>query len=479
MKYSRKEFYALLKKFESTFKDVDFTHKGVNYYPIVRIQYAYQVYITNISGIPEQLSSNSVEKYRLSPANRIYYTILDKLKAIKLNIQKQDTAQLLLLGFKAHDTDTLLSGNGKVKSQFLAPFEYLFNKAGIQYDRENFETIKQNNTYKKIAFAFSFKNSLIKNSFAQNKNLISNLQKVETFSKENNFDFKGLAVFLLEALIENEIGFRQWLLFLKNSSYKKILTYCYYDNRVMAINRAAHELNITTIEYQHSQQSDDHFAYCSWSVNIENTRAHFPAIFWVWTASDKERIERNFSPVFSPVKSILGGNVYLSLLKEKYSSAQKKEKAVLVILQGTWVPDYVEDAVKELPEYKWYFRLHPRYPDDKPRLEKLADDFPGHVDMQEANSSQLYELFSKVNYVLTGYSGTALEAQVFGLQNIVFGVDGHNSFNTYIETGAFFYVGDKEGLKDILTKNKLSGKKHNEILIDKSKIAQRLVEVFE
>jgi len=210
--------------------------------------------------------------------------------------------------------------------------------------------------------------------------------------------------------------------------------------------RAANSLNITSCEYQHSTISDDHFAYTQWN-EVDKYSESFPVCFYVWNKKDKDLICRNFTGYIYHPQVIVSGNYYLSQQKEKFQNQSTKNKeSILICLQGTWIPQFIEEAIAESASIKWYIRLHPRYSHDKPHLLSLYKKHPDRIEIERSNQLPLYELFKEVGTLLVSFSGTAIEAAEFGLKVIIFGKDGYNTYKDFIEKGEFSYVDDKNEL---------------------------------
>lgn len=254
-----------------------------------------------------------------------------------------------------------------------------------------------------------------------------------------------IAIIISNAIIRNEVCYRTFEILSRIIKPKMIWTYCFYDNDVSAVTRVANANNIKVVEYQHSQQSDHHFAYAEWE-NIDRIREFFPSDFWVWRNSDKERILKNFSGKKYQPNVIVGGNLWLANFN-KADKRQSRSDSVLISLQGFWIPDFIEEHIISDDQRHWYFRLHPRYPSDRDRLLNLYNRFPEKIIVEEANSLALYDLLSFVSINITSYSGVALEAYTFGVKNIIFGDQGLNSYKQYIERGVFDYVTNKESFE--------------------------------
>lgn len=476
MDFTRSNLFALLNKFEEAFKDADFSHGKTNFYPVVKIQYAYQLHLLIIKGFPEALGKSAINPVRLNIARRIYYKLIFFILWIKSNLQVKQTTPVLITGFREHITDKLLSGTGELTNPFTEPFEKI-----LEEHSSDFKSLIIDNIFMEPGFEVDPKlqirlRNLIEENLGNNSTLINNLRKVELFSTENNITLNGLADFLFRNIVDNETYFQFLRLSLKGSSYKTVLNSVYYNNQVMALTRAAKTLGIKVIEYQHSLQSDEHFAYGEWKFNTKNAEDYFPDIFWVWRNSDKLRTEKNFGFFKNKVNAFLGGNVYLAFIADQIDLQHtKRNNGILVALQGTWIPSYIEQSIANNPQYTWYLRLHPRYQDDKLNLEKLKMKYPDRVEIEDANALSLYKLFSKVRFNITAFSGTALEAQAFGVQNIIFGTDGYKAYEPYIKDGAFLYVTNSDELDGILCNDHLTFKTYDTMLIDPEQVRKNVI----
>lgn len=220
----------------------------------------------------------------------------------------------------------------------------------------------------------------------------------------------------------------------------------------MALIRAAQALNIKTIEYQHSSISKYHFAYGGWSDRINKSESFFPSIFWAWSNTDAEVITNTFKALPN-LNTYVGGNLFLQSFKK---NSTKSNNIILVTLQGIPLPIFLINYISLNKDFKWYIRQHPRYPLDKKIIEEFQFKNPDNIEMEDANKLSLYELLSMASYHITCYSGTAIEAQEFGIQNIIFGEDGYNSYKQQIENGSFLYVNNAKEVDEILYKKQSS-----------------------
>ena len=479
MEFTRTYFISVLKEFDEKFGQSDFMHRKTNFYPLIKLHYAYQLNLLYIKEKPASIGNNFIVKRKLNIARKLYYYFRIKLSGIKnIGLKKLNTS-VLLVGFASNKTKISLFGKEEHLNPFITPFENLLKDCSVSFTSIDAETLLQTEQIRKLKSGFNFFQIVNSYRISNNNSLIFNLNEIEKFNEEKGITLPGLADFLFKNIAENEIQYYYWKQYLKAGKFSNILYYCYYDNNMLSLNRAAHDLKIPTIEYQHSLQSDNHFAYTKWNGNIKNGGMHFPSLFWVWTDLDKKRIENNFSQLEPTPKVIKGGNAYLALLHQKYSALIKRENDfVLIALQGFWIPDFIEEFIKSDEKMKWYLRLHPRYPSDKLKAEKLKEKFPDKIFIDEANNKSLYELLSKAKFTITAFSGVGLEAQAFGSQTIIFSEDGFFAYEEYIKEGAFLYVKEKMDLEIILNSQKFVSKDFNLLEIDPIKIKQNVIEIF-
>lgn len=230
--------------------------------------------------------------------------------------------------------------------------------------------------------------------------------------------------------------------FLSVLNPEELFCYCYYDSFTNLMLHSANDLNIKTIEYQHSSITDTHFAYSPWE-NVDELFLHFPDTFYVWEEEDKNLIIKNFSgKIYKPKVEVVGNKYLKNSMDTVSSSSLKDTKNILICLQGQWIPEFLEKFILSDHDYNWYFRLHPRYPQDKEQLEALKNNKPDNIIVDRANQTELYELFQEVTTVITSFSGTALEAEKFDKKIIIFGEEGYYSYKEKINSGKYAFIDD-------------------------------------
>jgi hypothetical protein len=342
--------------------------------------------------------------------------------------------------------------NGCLYNIYLEPYQTLLNEEGTKneiiwvdklYNDEFFMALYNINYFilimRKLLFSKQFDNVKF------NSNLLYSRLK-DKYKKS-----KYLPDFISNKIIAHKLYFDIFRCYLKILSPQKLWTIVYYDIDTMnPLIKAANSLHIETAEYQHSHFSDCHCAYTKWNY-IDEYHEYFPKSFFVWNDIYKNTISRNFTGKIYKPQIIISGNYYI---KQEKSDIFMKSTSndILVCLQGKWIPEFVENAVINSNDIKWYFRLHPRSPYDKEKLFSFASSNPDKIEIDKANKLTLYELFESVSTILTIFSGAALEAKEFGLQVIIVDPYGYNSYKDYIVNGDFAYAENEDQLLKLIQK---------------------------
>jgi hypothetical protein len=325
---------------------------------------------------------------------------------------------------------------------------------------------------------FSFKARL----FNKYPIYIENAELIRRFLNENDVtEVAHCVTTYYNTKLSQEIKYNTFKQFLKVTSPQLVWSYVYYDNDTLALSRAANKCRIPMVEYQHSQQSDFHFAYSKWNL-MDSYKEYFPSVFWVWSQEDADRILRNFSSKKYQPKIIAGGNLAVIQKKQLFNNKDASAASgVLVSLAGEWIPEFVEKFISEDTKHTWYFRLHPRYPQDKARLMEFKNRFPNKIEIENANKLPLYQVFTLVKHNITNSSGTALEAEHFGIKNLIIGERGWIIYKEQIGSGKFHEVGTEDALSDILNKRSLEAdnvEQVDTVVKEKEKMNKGILELF-
>lgn len=452
--------------FINEFENQNFLFYNINWWPLIKVQVAYQLHLKN-SGI---FKINNNTKYFSEVATKI--TLKDRLKFYRQSFQRDKTIKNVIVTDSSQKIISVYNSTDLI-NPYTDPFIDYFEKLKIDYSvfdfkKENFFLGQDIKILKKIYL------EEVKKEFNKNFEIKFKLKQFcEFLTQQYDKDFK-LYNHLVQNIIINQAEYFVYFNILKKSNVKNILLYCYYNNTMMSIIRAANELNVTTIEYQHSQVTANHFAYSSWRSMQGNGKDFFPSKIWVWRQSDAEYLERQFQYT-KKIDYIVGGNLSLESSKKVKTVKTDSCIRVLVTLQGTGMPDYIINCLDRHPHLVLYLRLHPRYSQDKEICEMLKLKYKEQIEIDKANSLTLYELFSFVDYHLTNFSGCAIEAEYFDVTNIIYGDRGYLAYENEIKTKKYLFINDQDDL-DFIFDQKIKYKANSRV--EKKDICKLIKENF-
>lgn len=477
MTYER--FVELVHKFDEEFLHTEFIYCGVDFWPVIRTQVLYRVNLQILYDASKRevenhprINWNVRQSVKSRVKNRLKFAVLSIIAYLKLKQNKN-----LIISFDIHSHLVILPySNGEKVNPYTFGFEQLLSS----YQRFDLTSVVKNKMTLEyfVEFYYRYHESRLRQKTLFQDNLLKNIQKVNLFLKTNIAESLDMYDHLLSNILENQ---SYYLACKKVFSYLKPLNvwgYNYNNNRVMAISRVCSELNINFIENQHSVQSDLNPAYMYWPNNGKDNSPFFPNFFWVWTETDKKRIERNFANVSRNIKAILGGNLYVTFLLNRRKKQRSSNKILIALPGGLWLPDFIIDYIVSDLNYKWYIRLHPRYQYERELVENLKKSYPHKIEIEEANEKPLFELFDIVDYHITSHSGTAFEAQAFNVQNIIYSEIGQMTFKEHISSGAFYFVDSFDTLNDILKERRKSKRAYDPIIANPVAIKENFRRLF-
>jgi hypothetical protein len=455
---SRKQYIDHINDLYDTSREKNLLIGSSDYWPVVRIHLSY---LCHLKFVGKEISYPGLATFSKFSFPKLLSLVRRRIN-LELLIRKYkfDSKNIILLiGFNDHYSKSGIN-------PYIHPVINLLNENKIEnktlilrnIDNEEYET----SLSELFNSLFSYYDDLFylgknNSSLAVSHEIAKEIKEHFLFEDFDKGSIEGVCNKIANECNKSIIYRKTFLKFLQIIKPSIIWTSVYYDNRILSLNLVANKLKIPIIEYQHSMQGNDHFAYSKWE-NIDMIRNYFPSIYWVWRNSDAEMIKKNFCGDIYQPKILEGGNIYLAQEKSKVDPPEKdneKANGILVTLQGLWVPSFVEEAVEKCLGFTWYFRLHPRYPVDRSKLEELKWKFPDRVEIEQANNLSLYQIFNKVRFNLTSFSGTAIEAHAFGIINVIFSAEGESAYSDMISNKAFLYASNFSELQNILNSNSL------------------------
>lgn len=424
------------------FQDRKFVFADTHWWPLIKIQVSYQWYIF------QQQNDRPKPYIQLSQG---HFPTPKKTKkslfaSLKERLQKKaSTSSVLILTDHKNQTT---AWEGHLVNPYTQPFEQYFAEQQIAYDLfdiskpQDFKPFCDSNLYPHFQ-------SEVMSKFHADTEFQSALQTACRSLQELLHPDFNLYGFLATQIINNQARYLYFVRLFKFCSYQKVLLYCYYNSFMMAVTRAAHHCGIEVIEYQHSQITSGHFAYSPWSNRIVDSAIFFPNIFWAWRQSDVNYIQKSYQYI-PGFRAIVGGHVFLS---RTHAIAEQKEQSILFTLQGRGIPEFLTQRIVNENDWKWYLRVHPRYPQDQSLIEELKKQNPNFVEIDEANQTSIYALMPRMRFHITAYSGSALEASYFGVRNLIFSSKGAQTYQAEIQCGEFLLIDSSDDLNQALTTN--------------------------
>lgn len=226
----------------------------------------------------------------------------------------------------------------------------------------------------------------------------------------------------------------------------------YYGLEGMAFNVACRELGVPSVDLQHGLQGDLHAGYGRWEKVPSTGYEMLPSVFWCWSESELEAIEKWSSRVPSWHRVFVGGNIWLKQWlspKEDFAAgydrrirpvteARPGAKRVLVTLQLGLAG---EETLKPLlaamkisgSEWHWWIRLHPCMLRERQRIKDMLR-YHGieSYELDMPSDLPLYAVLRHVDVHVTHSSSAVLEAETFKIPSVIFSEYGSEFFSGHI-----------------------------------------------
>ncbi len=288
-----------------------------------------------------------------------------------------------------------------------------------------------------IIYAFNF----LKKFISKKRNL-EPLEEIDKIIKIFNRDFKS--DFNTVKFHQNLNHTFKWASFfqmlIRATQAKFLFGIGYYTTQVYGLNLAAYREGVHAIDIQHGPQGQLHPAYSKF-LNIPNLGfSSLPSLFWVWDQHSLDSLNKTFSG--SKYHQVfLGGNPWHyyrdNIPINTYSNGKK---IILYTLQPLVpvLPEVLLHAIETTPSgYKWWFRLHPRMSEEDIKLIKLIlkeRNIESFIEFEKPNVLSLPDLFMVVDIHISKSSGCIMEAEIFGVPNIIIDELGIKYYNHLIDS---------------------------------------------
>jgi hypothetical protein len=218
--------------------------------------------------------------------------------------------------------------------------------------------------------------------------------------------------------------------FLKPIFFKLNTTHLFLTNYYgleLAMNLAAHELSIKSVDVQHGVQGESHFAYAEWNNIPSSGYEVMPDLFMTWDEYSASVINNWARYTTKHAARVAGNMTILSNLSldsesEYELNSYSDKKNILITLQpGRNTLTFYRDLINTYSKAcNWWVRLHPNMLD---RTQEITDFFEQecsdkNVIIEKATSIPLYELLSIIDIHITETSSVILDAKYFGINSI-------------------------------------------------------------
>lgn len=223
---------------------------------------------------------------------------------------------------------------------------------------------------------------------------------------------------------------------------------------------AANQLGIITVDVQHGIQVGWNPLYNNWyELPKEEGYQAIPDYFWVWGEKEFNSIKKVFAS--SKHQPIIGGFPWLSRqldymppLKDSVKAElEKYNKIFLVILQNQKeVPvEYLDIIESSGDGVAWIIRHHPK--GNKFKKSDFSKDGLENIYISEYfDKISLARLFEVVDVCISAGSTVALEADHFGVRNIIFTEEGKNNYIEEIQNGDFDFASNADEFNQKISK---------------------------
>lgn len=429
---------TILNNWIDQFQHTDYIFRGVNWWPLLKIQVCYQwhLFCTRVHN-DYLIIEDTLPGGQKQTTTRFYWPLWQRKKYSSKKVAVITDARNATTPYQ-----------GRPINIYTQPFLEEFSRQQIDCDVFDIAGNSPWNSFDLQQEKSSRKPGIIY-ELNQNHTFRKQIRKLSDALKHETEGALDLYGFLLTQIVNNEIQFECFKEFFKGSRFEVVLLYCYYNNTMQAITRAARALNLNVVEYQHSQIGFGHPAYSQWATQSKKSD-FFPSTFWAWRKQDADYIARAWHAC-TTCKAISGGHLFLNYFKSNSATATC-ENNVLISLQGIGLPDFVQDVLVQSKQIHFHLKQHPRYPDNEAWMKDLKSKNPEYIHTHTVNTQSLYEACLDKKFHMTAYSGSALEAEYFGLQNIIFGEKGRKAYHEEISEQRYAYVENSDELMAVLKK---------------------------
>jgi len=322
----------------------------------------------------------------------------------------------------------------KVNDEFVDIYTYFFinellknNEKFIEIESPSLgKHITDKKSYKYHIDFFWISRKVFSRLVTIRNNRLKKIKEIENEIRKKIGNYDLTSVFF-ETVNRYKVEYYLYSKLFKKLRPKKIYVISSYGFGAMI--KAAKDLNIETIEFQHGNFSRFHFGY--YFGEDKKELDYFPDKFYVWNEYWKNRI--NF-PI-DDKNIIIKKFEYLENRKKLYTSSKKIKNQSVVLSQGVLGDAIAQKIIDNWDYFKKFnliYKLHPgeyaRYQDYK-KLMILEKEFGIKI----VTNVDLYELFATCEYQIGVFSTALYEGVEFGCKTILLDLPGNEEMDKFIE----------------------------------------------
>lgn len=210
--------------------------------------------------------------------------------------------------------------------------------------------------------------------------------------------------------------------FFTNNTLKCLISVDGYDFIKKLFIQKANQFSIPTIELQHGAVGYFHIAYRY--LEIRNSLDSFPKYFFIWG--------EHWNKYLLLPKGAFSKIVGFPYLEKRVTTKKTSKKNILIISQwtiGFELIEFVNELAFELPEYDFFFKLHPNEIDE---FERYNSSIRTNNISIVRNEIGLYDLFNKSVAQIGVYSTALIEGLAFNLPTFIVPIKGSEAFEGFI-----------------------------------------------
>jgi hypothetical protein len=432
----------------------EWTIDGVHIWPLLRMRLNFLFFVA-----PQDTGKPTVTvSKRTSLVSRL---LKEGLSLLRFIISSPDKTPVVGADFAAHRS----MFNGKLFDKYFDPifdaFEPRFHGLIVEYQRT--DGLAKTDYYKpeRIVRFYEFRELLQLIGLLKARATSANFQlpgyeeflgilqkeKIDTtnYTKEN--------VRKTIAVIRSLKWF--WKKLYKKTGAKVAIGLCYYTEPLYAMILAANETGVISVDLQHGGQGKNHLGYARFlKMPKGGSYDLLPRYFWCWDDPSASEIQNWITSTGAKHKVIQEGHPWFEYLGNlKWPSLDGIHNLVVLTLQpydNTLSENPIYDVVAETikmtsKEFKWFVRLHPRQLHLRSVLKDQLNSLGvlNDVEVDVATDLPMPAILSRAAAHITRSSGSAIEAALLGVQNVIIDDHGAVMFEDYIKEGkATLYLGN-------------------------------------